>query len=211
MAEKIQTAYLKTAFAIFIMRFQTTLGALPMLTGRRFMLRVPTVAVDAQRVALIMPVGAILTVTSETSFEKRMIEVSWGDRKLAMFGSDLIERGEENFETETVPQMPDSVDRHEIRQLLEDAFDAAQQRRIEASKRFAEIMDDVPSGIPHPDGTDRIHQASREYKDSREAASAAMKRLSDFLIRGIIPDDLYRQPPAKETAEPEKKFSQRSN
>jgi len=94
---------------------------------------------------------------------------------------------------------------------LEDEFDAAQQRRIEASKRFTEVMDDVPSGIPHPDGTDRIHQASREYKDSREAASAAMKRLSDFMIRGIIPDDLYRKPPAKETAEPEKKFSQRSN
>jgi len=182
-----------------------------MLTGRRFMLKSPTVAVDEQRVVLIMPVGAILTVTSDTSFEKRMIEVSWGSRKLAMFGTDLTERGEENFQAEAVAQAPDFVDLQEIRHLLEDEFDAAQQRRIEASKRFTEVMDDVPSGIPHPDGTDRIHQASREYKDSREAASAAMKRLSDFMIRGIIPDDLYRKPPAKETAEPEKKFSQRSN
>ena len=68
-----------------------------------------------------------------------------------------------------------------------------------------EVMDDVPSGIPHPDGTDRIHQASREYKDSREAASAAMKRLSDFMIRGIIPPELQRKIVVKETAEPEKK------
>lgn len=175
------------------------------------MLKSPTVAVDAQRVVLILPVGAILTVTSDRGSEPRMIEVTWQDRKLAMFGSDLIERGEENFKAEAVPQVPDSVDPQEIRELLEDAFDAAQQRRIDASKRFTEVMNDIPSGIPHPDGTDRIHQASREYRDSREAASAAMKRLSDFMIRGIIPDDLYRKPPAKETAEPEKKFSQRSN
>jgi hypothetical protein len=70
-----------------------------MLTGRRFMLKSPTVAVDAQRTVLIMPVGAILTVTSDTSTEKRMIEVMWEQRKLAMFGSDLVERGEENFHT----------------------------------------------------------------------------------------------------------------
>src|SRR6266550_1797060 len=160
-----------------------------MLTGRRFMLRSPTVAVDAHRVVLIMPVGAIRTVTSDTSGEKHMIEVAWEDRKLAMFGSDLMERGEENFRTET-PQPSTSIDPDEIRQLLQEDFDAAQQRRIVASKLYAEVMSDIPSAIPHPDGTDRIRLASREYKDSREAATAAMKRLSDFLIRGIMPDDL---------------------
>ena len=71
------------------------------------MLKVPTVAVDDQRVVIIIPIGAILTVTSDTSFDKRMIEVSWGDRKLAMFGSDLTERGEENFQTEATAQFPE--------------------------------------------------------------------------------------------------------
>src|SRR5258706_14290811 len=111
-----------------------------MLTGRRFMLTVPTVAVDAQRVVLIMPVGAILAVTSDTSFEPRMIEVKWQDRKLAMFESDLLERGEENFQAEAVAQAPDFVDPQEIRHLLEDNFDAAQQRRIAASKRYNEVI-----------------------------------------------------------------------
>jgi hypothetical protein len=175
-----------------------------MLTGRRFMLRVPTVAVDEQRVVLIMPVGAILTVTSDTSFEKRMIEVRWQSRKLAMFGSDLTERGEENFQAEVSAQPHDFVDPQEIRQLLQEDFDMAQQRRIEASQRFTEVMDDIPSGIPHPDGTDRIEMASREYKDSRQAASEAMKRLSDFVIRRIIPAELERKP----VAEPQTKFSQ---
>jgi hypothetical protein len=178
-----------------------------MLTGRRFMLKSPTVAVDAQRTVLIMPVGAILTVTSDTSTEKRMIEVMWEQRKLAMFGSDLVERGEENFHTLLPP--PSVSDPQEIRQLLQDDFDAAQQRRIKASKRFAEVMGDIPSRIPHPDGTDRIRLASREYSDSREEATAAMKRLSDYLIRGIIPPELERKPAGKETQqEPDKQSGQ---
>jgi hypothetical protein len=148
-----------------------------------------------------MPVGAILTVTSDTSFEPRMIEVAWQNRKLAMFGSDLVERGDENFQTEAVAQAPDFVDRREIRQLLQEDFDAAQQRRIAASERYSEIINDIPSGIPHPDGIDRIRQVSGEYKASREAASEAMQRLSDFLIRGSIPPELERKPAVNETGD----------
>src|SRR6266853_4796392 len=118
-----------------------------MLVGRRFMLTSPTVAVDTQRVILIMPVGAILTVISDTSAEKHMIEVAWEDRKLAMFGSDLIERGEENFQSEAT-QQAQFANPEEIRQVLQEDFDAAQDRRIEASKLFAEVMSDIPSGLP---------------------------------------------------------------
>jgi len=175
------------------------------------MLTCPTVAVDAQRVILIMPVGAILTVTSDSSFEKHMIAVAWEDRKLAMFGSDLIERGEENFQSEAMAQPAQVANPQEIRQLLQEDFDVAQQRRIEASKLYAEVMNDIPSGIPQPDGTDRIRFAAHEYKVSRKDATAAMKRLSDFLIRGIVPPELERKPVAKETAEPEKEFSQGSS
>lgn len=178
-----------------------------MLAGRRFMLRSPTVAVDARRLILELPVGAILTVTSDSSAEKSMIEVVWEDRKLSMFAIDLTERGEEDFETETT--QPAAVDAQDVRQLLQDDFDAAQNRRIDASKRFAEVIDDIPSGIPHPDGTDRIRLASREYSASRVAATEAMRRLSDFLIRGIIPPELPRKPAAREPRdEPEKKFGQ---
>ena len=172
-----------------------------MLVGRRFMLTSPTVAVDAQRVILIMPVGAILTVTSDTSAEKHMIDVAWEDRKLAMFGSDLIERGEENFQSEAVAQPAQFANPEEIRQVLQEDFDAAQDRRIEASKLFAEVMSDIPSGLPHPDGTDRIRLASSEYSATRDAADAARKRLSDFLIRGTVPPDLERKPAVKENSD----------
>ena len=51
-------------------------------------------------------------------------------------------------------------------------------------------MSDIPSAIPHPDGSDRIRLASREYSASRDATMAAVKSLSDFLIRGIVPPGL---------------------
>jgi hypothetical protein len=54
------------------------------------------------------------------------------------------------------------------------------------------------SGLPHPDGTDRIRLASREYSASRHAASEAMERLSDFMTQGIIPADLKRKPMKRE-------------
>jgi len=70
-------------------------------------------------------------------------------------------------------------------------------------------MGDIPSRIPHPDGTDRIRLASREYSDSREEATAAMKRLSDYVIRGIIAPELERKPAGKETQqEPDKQSGQ---
>lgn len=159
-----------------------------MLTGRRFMLKSPTLAVDDQRVVLMLPVGANLTVTSDNAPENRRIEVIWNDRRLTMFGNDLTERGEENPGTERSEQA--SLDSREIRQRLEDDFDTAQQRRIAASKKFAEVMGEIPSGTPHPDGTDHIRMASREYSASREAAIAAMKALSDYMTRGIIPPGL---------------------
>src|SRR4051812_31646402 len=111
-----------------------------MLIGRRFMLTSPTVAVDDHRVILIMPVGAILTVTSNTAAEKHLIEVAWENRKLAMFESDLIERGEENFQSKAVGQVDPIENSEEIRHALQEAFDVAQQRRIQASTLFAEVM-----------------------------------------------------------------------
>jgi hypothetical protein len=159
-----------------------------MLTGRHFMLKYPALAVDDQLVVFTLPVGANLTVTSDKASESRVIDVIWNDRKFAMFGSDLTERGEENPGTERSEQAP--LDSREIRQRLEDDFDTAQQRRMDASKKFAEVMGEIPSGTPHPDGTDHIRMASREYSASREAAIAAMKALSDYMTRGIIPPGL---------------------
>jgi hypothetical protein len=46
----------------------------------------------------------------------------------------------------------------------------------------------VPSGLPHPDGTPRIHNASHELDTARKEMMKAHTRLNDFTERGIVPD-----------------------
>ena len=57
---------------------------------------------------------------------------------------------------------------------------------------FQAVMSDIPSGLPHPDGTQRIHNASSQMKDAREGMMTAHKRLNDYLSVGTVPEDLKR-------------------
>ena len=75
--------------------------------------------------------------------------------------------------------------------LLKELHDAT-ERADDASDVFLAITGEVPSGVPHPDGTQRIHNASHELTAAREALMKAHDRLNDFIIEGNIPDDLKR-------------------
>ena len=59
-----------------------------------------------------------------------------------------------------------------------------------ASRKFNEVVRDIPSGLPHPDGTQRIHNLSRELADAREKLAAAITRLNDFVSYEVVPEDL---------------------
>jgi len=59
-----------------------------------------------------------------------------------------------------------------------------------ATAAFIEITSDIPSGLPHPDGIQRIHNASREMDAARKAMMAAHSRLNDFIESGTVPPDL---------------------
>ena len=75
-------------------------------------------------------------------------------------------------------------------------FRSSLRRRRESTqrlRRFIAVMGDVPSGLPHPDGTQRIHNASRELSAARKEVMKAHTRLNEFFGRGIIPEDLKRQ------------------
>jgi len=172
-----------------------------MLAGRRFILKIPTIAVDSQRVAIIVPNGALLDVLSE-SVDRKMAQVVWDGRPFAMFAIDLAERGQEIVDPVEAPGVPSPLDGEQVRKVLQNELEAAQQRRIAASERFTAAMSEIPSGVPHPDGTHRIRLASREYSGALAEAATAMARLNDFLVNGTIPPDLKREPPgeASETA-----------
>ena len=48
-----------------------------------------------------------------------------------------------------------------IQKVLVDEIVEATTRANQASRDFLEIMGRIPSGLPHPDGSQNIHNASR--------------------------------------------------
>jgi len=84
--------------------------------------------------------------------------------------------------------------RHDrIHRILEEEFHAAVKRRDAASAYFDEVRRSVPSGLPHPDGTQRITNASRGYSAALDGLTRAVLRVTHFEVTGVIPDDLKGQ------------------
>jgi hypothetical protein len=80
-----------------------------------------------------------------------------------------------------------------IGKVLRDDFDAALKQQNTASKAFVETVRDIPSGLPHPDGVQRIENVSNALLAAHDQMIDAMIRLRDFENRGIIPGDLKGQ------------------
>jgi hypothetical protein len=80
----------------------------------------------------------------------------------------------------------------EIRTILLQELQRATKRNGEAIREFEAVIDQFPSGLPHPDGVQRIKNASNALSIARKEMAAAHNRLNDFLNRGIVPDELTR-------------------
>ena len=55
---------------------------------------------------------------------------------------------------------------------------------------FNAVLKETPSGLPHPDGTQRLRNASVEKAAAHSRLMRAMARMDSFIIAGAIPDDL---------------------
>jgi hypothetical protein len=73
---------------------------------------------------------------------------------------------------------------------LVDDIAKATARANKASQTFFEVIGKVPSGFPHPDGSQDIHNFSPELSTARKDLMRAHTRLDDFLKTGIVPDNL---------------------
>ena len=78
----------------------------------------------------------------------------------------------------------------EIEEILRAELERARSRCESARAEFTRVCNDIPSGIPHRDGTQRILNASLEQTVAQEAFAAALKRFNAFILREEIPDDL---------------------
>jgi len=72
-----------------------------------------------------------------------------------------------------------------VRELAE-----ATLRTESATEEFNAVTSEVPSFIPPPDGTQRIHDASHKLTEARKAMMKAHHRLNNFVEHGIVPEDL---------------------
>ena len=82
-------------------------------------------------------------------------------------------------------KFPDDGD--EVRAALQNEVIAAASRLQKASARFTEVIDSIPSRLPHPGGIERILNASGELAAARKAMMTAHSRWDDFVSRGVIP------------------------
>jgi hypothetical protein len=61
-----------------------------------------------------------------------------------------------------------------------------------AGMEFRATITDTPSGLPHPDGMQRIVNAAHKRDIARRNLVIAHDRLINYLERGIVPEDLKR-------------------
>jgi hypothetical protein len=78
----------------------------------------------------------------------------------------------------------------EIRDALQAELLAAALRALEAWEALNSLTREIPSGLPHPDGTQQILNASREVTESRYKMMKAHRRVSEFIEHGTVPEDL---------------------
>jgi len=77
-----------------------------------------------------------------------------------------------------------------VRSILQQELMWATERAAVASAEFLAVTRQVPSGLPHPDGVQRIRNVSHELAFDRAQLTKAHGRLEAFLISGTTPNDL---------------------
>jgi hypothetical protein len=84
---------------------------------------------------------------------------------------------------------PATTDQQVRSTLLQDILELT-ARIDEASAEFDEVMRQIPSDLPHPDGVQRIKNISAKLSTARQELMNAHRRLDDHLDRRIVPEDL---------------------
>jgi CheY-like chemotaxis protein len=144
---------------------------MPLLTGREMIARLATERYPA-RYLLISGYSQNVQVPSELPFLSKPFTIS-----------ELVDA---TRRLENEPTLPE----------LEKDWRLAQRLWQEAATEFKQIISDVPSGIPHPDGALRIERVALKRRTSHERYMEAFQQYRRTLhacgVVGGIGDDLGR-------------------
>lgn len=79
-----------------------------------------------------------------------------------------------------------------ILQALNRESTAARLEWERATESFDALVQEVPSGLPHPDGVQRVHNASRELSLAREKFTTSTRRIGKFIVHREVPEDMKK-------------------
>ena len=85
---------------------------------------------------------------------------------------------------------PPLVDQKLRATLLQDIIEL-RARNEKAVEEFEGVAGQIPSGLPHPDGVQRIKNASAKLAIARQELMKAHRRLEE-IDRGVVPEDSER-------------------
>ena len=78
----------------------------------------------------------------------------------------------------------------EIGKILRDDVERLRVASDLADDQFNAILCEIPSGLPHPDGVQHIHNAAVEASAARARLMNALRREAVFVMDGTVPEDL---------------------
>jgi len=82
-----------------------------------------------------------------------------------------------------------ALDPNPIEAQLKAELDDSRKAWAEARAELRKVNDEIPSGLPHPDGVARISNAGARERAAGAVYFATLKRFTDFTME--------REPPAK--------------
>lgn len=84
----------------------------------------------------------------------------------------------------------------EILEKLAERVRNTSAERDEALRELNQLTQNIPTGLPAPDGLTRIRQAGHRYKRAVSEWQEAIQEQTDYLVNRVVPEDL-RKPPGK--------------
>jgi len=71
-----------------------------------------------------------------------------------------------------------------MQRQLKTRLKAAREAQAVAIKKFQEVLQSLPNGIPEPDGSEQIRQASRSVTASHQEIVAILLELYKYSVDG---------------------------
>jgi hypothetical protein len=75
-------------------------------------------------------------------------------------------------------------------EILRAEVERTRQEYAKSNEHFWMVCADVPSDLPHPDGTKRVDLVARAKTAAMIAYTNALRRFNKFLLEGEVPDEL---------------------